>query len=165
MTIREKILEQLALDLVKVTTVNGYQHNITSSMIYNNLQALDDHSVLPVISFVLGADSSQLVETGLETEIKAYIITRFQTATDITKSGLVTDEAELWFRDYEDLFRRPTNPNVNISNISGLWNIDETEGGVEYYFISGKDPITDDTKDNRQTIILELTISVINLNS
>lgn len=165
MTIREKILEQLKTDLFKITTANGFVHNVSESMVYTSLNAVDDASVLPVISVVLGAEESEMTETGLETQLRVLLITRFQTDTDINKSGIVTGEAELWFRDFESLFRRPTHPEVNINHISGLWNIDEPEGGVEYYYISGKDPFADDLKDNRQTILTELTISIINLNS
>lgn len=165
MTIREKILEQLKTDLLKITTANGYVHNVSDSMIFTSLNAVDDASILPVISVVPGAEESEMTETGLETLLKVLLITRFQTDTDINKTGIVSDEAELWFRDFETLFCRPTQPDVNINHISGLWNIDEPEGGVEYYFISGKDPFADDLKDNRQTILTELTISIINLNS
>lgn len=165
MTIREQILQQLVLDLAKITPDNGYVHNVSSAIVFNNMNALDDASALPVISVTLGAEVSELTESGLETFLKAVIITRFKTDTDINKSGLVTNEAELWFRDYEDLFRRPTNPEININSISGLWYIDSPQGGVEHYFISGKDPFGDDTKENRQTVLIELTISIINTNS
>lgn len=165
MTIREKIIEQLKTDLLKITSENGYLHNVTGSMVFTNLNAVDDTSVLPVISLVPGAEESEMTETGLETQLRVLLITRFQTDTDINKSGIASGEAELWFRDFESLFRRPTHPGINLNHISGLWNIDETEGGVEYYYISGKDPFADDLKDNRQTILTELTISIINLNS
>lgn len=163
MTIREQILQQLLDDISKINISNGYVHN--APVPFNNLNALDDTSILPVISVVLGSEESELNESGLETTLKALIFTRFNTATDILKSGLVTDEGELWFRDFESLFRRPVNPQVNINNISWLWNVDSDEGGVDHYYISSKDPFADDVKDNRQTILVELTISIINLNT
>ncbi len=163
MTIREQILQQLIEDISKITTSNGYVHDAPEP--FNNLYAIDDASLLPVISVVLGTEENEVTETGIETNLKALIITRFKTDNDILKSGLVTDEAELWFRDYENLFRRPTNVNISINHISGLWNIDSEEGGVDHYFISSKDPYADDLKDNRQTILVELTISIINLNT
>jgi len=163
MTIREQILQQLIYDIEKIRISNDYVHD--APLAYNNLNALDDASILPVISVVLGSEENELTEAGIETTLKALIITRFKTDTDILKSGLVTDEGELWFRDYENLFRRPTNPDINTSHISGLWNVDSGEGGVDYYYISSKDPYADDIKDNRQTILVELTISIINLNT
>lgn len=165
MTIRESILEQLIADIYKINISNGYVHNVEENTVYNNLYALDDVSVLPVISLVLAEESSELIEAGLETTIKANIFTRFKTSTDITKAGIVTDEAELWFRDYEDLFRKPTYSEVNINNICGLWNVDTENGGVDYYYISAKEPFADDTKDNIQTIKIELTIITINTNA
>lgn len=163
MTIREQILQQLLDDISKIRVTNGYVHD--APVPFNNLNALDDTPVLPVISVVLGAEESELTESGLETILRALIFTRFNTNTDILKSGLVTDEAEQWFRDYENLFRRPVNTNVNIEAISALWNIDSEEGGVDHYFISSKEPFADDLKDNRQTVLVELTISIINLNT
>jgi hypothetical protein len=163
MSIREIILEQLLDDINKVKTANGYVHDAPAP--FNNLNALDDASVLPVISVVLGTEESELTEAGLETNLKAIIITRFKVDTDINKTGLVTSEAESWFSDYEKLFRRPVNPDVNLNIISGLWDVDSEAGGVDYYYISSKDPFADDLKDNRQTILVELTISIINNNT
>lgn len=163
MTIREKILQTIIDDVSKITIANGYVHDAPQPC--KNLKALDDSAIYPVISIVLGNEQSELTEAGLETILKAHLLTKFKVSTDIASEGLVTNEAELWFRDYETLFRRPVNANVDISKISELWNIDEAEGGVENYFISAKDPFVDDTKDNIQTVLIELTISLINLNS
>lgn len=163
MTIRERILQQLQNDIIKITSANGYAHNAPEP--FNNLRALDDASVYPVISVLLGTEESELTEYGLESTLKVYIVTRFKVDTDVNRSGLLTNEGELWFRDYERLFRRPVSSNVNINHISELWSIDEAEGGVENYYISAKEPFADDTKENIQTALIELTISLINLNS
>lgn len=163
MTIRERILQQLIDDILKIKITDGYVHN--APLPYNNLNAIDNISVLPAISVVLGNEESTVTESGLETILKAYIITKFRTDTDIVKEGLSTNECEKWFRDYENLFRRPVNTNIDINHISELWSLDEIEGGVEHYYISSKEPFADDTKDNIQTALVELTISIINLNT
>lgn len=159
MTIRENIRAKIETDFAKMTVANGYVHELAAADIFTSLQGLEKDGTSVTIE--LGADQGEMNEAGIETNLKVYIYCKFRVDTDIGKIGTLSDEAEIWFRDLDRMFMRPTNPSYVKSKMSDLWEVD----GVDYYFISLRDPIADNTKENIGIVGIELTIFYINGNA
>lgn len=156
MTIRQNILSKLISDFAKLTTANGYEHDLTAPKIFKNLRAFDENN-LPALSVELGADQSEITESGVETNLKAYVYAAYQTDTDLNKEGLLGIEAEKWFSDFDRIFKRPTDSDYDKTKMSELWSV----SGVDFYFISVRDPLSDSTKENTAVIAIELTIAIL----
>lgn len=151
---RQIILNTIITDLARLNKANGYSHDAPAASKYYS--ALDDVSVPPGVNVYCSSQQNTPVESGLESTLKINILTHLQTDTDVNKEGLMTDEIESWIYDYWKFFTHPSCAGSDSSKTSTLWNVD----GVTYYYISAVEPYYD-RNDNRQTLMVELTVEAI----
>jgi len=151
MTHRKEILSAIVSDLLKLKKANGYLHDAPAVSTVRT--TLADCDSFPAINISLRKESFEPNEAGTESNLLVEINTHIKTSTDVSKSGLITNETEDWIDDYLNFFKSPELAG-NLGIISGLWKV----AGVVDYFISDIEPYAD-WKENSSTLRIQLTVN------
>lgn len=95
----KKILDRIIEDLPKITTANGYYHNLKASQIYKTLFKA---TAFPTVMVNIGIDTAGTInesDSNAERVIDFHILVNFKVDKDVTNAGLLTDEQLKWRSD------------------------------------------------------------------
>lgn len=151
---RNLLLNTIISDISRITTANGYNHDAPAASKYYS--TIDDASITPRVVIQCASQFSTPTEAGLDTTVKININTHISVNSDVDKSGKLSNESEKWIEDFTKFFTHPSCSGADTAKISTLWNLN----GIEYYYISAIEPYNE-RNDNRHTVFIELTISLI----
>lgn len=139
---REEIISKLKTGLLDISTTNGYATTIKEAS--SKIMGINDAAQLPSAHFWFGGEGADVDNEDPryeQLELELNLVVFIEVNTDISKSGLLTDQAEKIIKDISKYFYR--DESINSSKVSQLHTIKTDNSRMNYLVISQRTPYLD----------------------